>query len=164
MIQYKDLRDQPLISVFGGRDVSAELMAEAEHFGRMAAKAGWIILNGGRMGVMEAVSKGVLEAGGLSIALLPGENLETANPYNQIAIATGIGFARNEILACACHAAVAFGGHYGTLSEIAYALSMGKTVIGVKSWEISGMIHASNAGEAIEQLSKALQNRGKQDG
>jgi uncharacterized protein (TIGR00725 family) len=160
-MKFPDLRQRPLISIFGGRDVSAELLYEAELFGKLAAEAGWIILNGGRMGVMEAVSKGILAAQGLSIALLPGENLESANPYNQIALPTGIGFARNEILACAGNAAVAFGGHYGTLSEIAYALSMGKTVVGVKSWEIPGMVKAANARAAFQEISAALHKMGK---
>ena len=107
---------------------------------------------GGRMGIMEAVSKGCHEAGGTVIGILPGTDHSDANPYLNIPIATGIGLARNEILACACDVAVAVGGKYGTLSEIGHALQYGKPVISMHSWEIDGSIVAETPNEVIEHI------------
>jgi len=143
---------QKIISVFGGRDASPDLLKNAELLGKKIAENGWILMCGGRMGIMEAVSKGCHEAGGTVIGILPGTDHSDANPYLNIPIATGIGLARNEILACACDVAVAVGGKYGTLSEIGHALQYGKPVISMHSWEIDGSIVAETPNEVIEHI------------
>jgi len=143
---------QKIISVFGGRDASPDLLKNAELLGKKIAENGWILMCGGRMGIMEAISKGCHEAGGTVIGILPGTDHSDANPYLNIPIATGIGLARNEILACACDVAVAVGGKYGTLSEIGHALQYGKPVISMHSWEIDGSIVAETPNEVIEHI------------
>ena len=52
---------------------------------------------------------------------------------------------------------IAVGGEYGTLSEIALALKMGKPVVGLKTWVIrppgavgAGIIHCDTAAAAVE--------------
>ena len=56
-----------------------------------------------------------------------------------MAVATGLGEARNALVVRAADALIAVGGAYGTLSEIALALKAGKRVVGVGSWEIDGV-------------------------
>ena len=141
-----------IISVFGGREAGEEQCNEAEKLGRGIAERGWILLCGGRGGIMEAVCKGCSQAGGLSLACLPGSDRSDANPYVGIPLATGIGFARNQMLACACDAAVAIGGHYGTLSEIAYALQYDKPLLQMDSWDIAGARPVESAEEALRIL------------
>jgi predicted Rossmann-fold nucleotide-binding protein len=52
-------------------------------------------------------------------------------------------------------AVIAVGGEYGTLSEIAFALKMGKPVIGLSTWELSReglpdpLIRAETPAEAV---------------
>lgn len=145
-----------LISVFGGRKTTKEEYALAEELGAEIAKNNWILLCGGRMGVMEAVSKGCSEAGGTVIGILPGIDTSDANAYVQIPIATGIGLARNEIVACACHVAVAVGGRYGTLSEIGHALQYGKPVISLRSWDIEGVVKASDVPTVTKIIKEKL--------
>ncbi len=145
-----------LISVFGGRLASDEEYALAEELGKEIAKQGWLLLCGGRGGIMEAVSKGCDQQGGTVIAILPGIDDSDANNYVTIPIATGIGLARNEILACACHAAVAVGGRYGTLSEIGHALQYEKPLVSIGSWPIEGAYQATNVSDAIAFLKKSL--------
>ena len=53
-----------------------------------------------------------------------------------VAIATGIGEARNALVVGTADAVVAVGGEFGTLSEIALALKAGTPVIGLDSWEL----------------------------
>ena len=83
---------------------------------------------------MEHAARGARAAGGLTIGLLPGDDPGEANDYIQVAIATGLGHARNAILARTADGVVALGGGLGTLSEIALALRNGRPAIGIRTW------------------------------
>ena len=85
-------------------------------------------------GVMEHAARGARAAGGLTIGLLPTEDPEDANAYIDVAIATGIGQARNAILARTADGVIAIGGGLGTLSEIALALRNHRPIIGLRTW------------------------------
>jgi uncharacterized protein (TIGR00725 family) len=130
-----------LVAVIGGANPAPEEAAAAEAVGRALAEAGAILVCGGRGGVMEAACRGAKAAGGLTIGILPGPHRGEANPYVDIPIVTGIGVARNAIIARTAHAAVAVGGSYGTLSEIAFALGFGVPVVGLGTWEIKRAGH-----------------------
>lgn len=119
---------RPPIGVIGPREPSPSQYALAERIGAELAGLGLTVLCGGRAGVMEAVCKGVAGAGGVSIGLLPGDEWDSANPYVSVPIATGIGVARNAIIARAALCLIAIGGGNGTLSEIAYGLQFRKPV------------------------------------
>ena len=66
-----------------------------------------------------------------------------------MALATGLGEARNALVVRAADALIAVGGGYGTLSEIALALKAGKRVIGLGTWELEGESSAPSAAEAV---------------
>jgi uncharacterized protein (TIGR00725 family) len=68
-----------------------------------------------------------------------------------------MGMGRNVIIARTADAFVAVGGEYGTLSEIAFALQIGKPVIGIGSWEIKGMIPADDAADAVNKVFEYLE-------
>ena len=123
------------IAVIGGSEVSPQISATAEEVGREIAQRGGVLVCGGMMGVMEAACKGASEAGGLTIGILPGEKRE-ANPYVQIPIVSGIGYARNVAVVKSAQAVIAIDGSYGTLTEIGYALQNSIPVIGLETWEI----------------------------
>jgi hypothetical protein len=125
-----------LIAVIGGSTATPEEAAAAEAVGRVLAEGGAVLVCGGRGGVMEAACRGAKAAGGLTIGILPGADRGEANPYVDVSIVTGIGLARNAIVARTVQAAIAVGGSYGTLSEIAYALMFGVPVVGLGTWEI----------------------------
>ena len=55
--------------------------------------------------------------------------LGTANEYVDFPVATNMGFARNVAVVSTGQAVIAVGGAFGTLSEIAYALSYGIPVV-----------------------------------
>jgi len=109
--------------------------ALAEEVGRRIAAEGCVLVCGGLGGVMEAAARGVRAAGGVSIGVLPGSRREEANPFIDIAIATGMGQMRNVIVALTADVVIAIGGGYGTLSEIGHALRCGKAVVGLRTWE-----------------------------
>ena len=98
------------ISVFGGRDITPEVYENSVEIGRLLAREGYLVFCGGGQGVMEAISKGVSEAGGTVIGILKGKELEEGNDYLTIPIATGMDIARNAVLAYNCDAAVAISG------------------------------------------------------
>ena len=144
------------ISVFGGRDITLEVYEDTLEIGRRLADEGYLVFCGGGAGVMEAIAKGVHDEGGIVIGVLKGQDLEEGNKYLTVPIATGIGIARNAILAYNCDAAIAISGQYGTLSEIAYAFQLKKPVIGYKTWDIAPVIQANTPEEVVSKLKKEL--------
>lgn len=147
------------IAVVGGSDCDDEIFALAEETGVGIARRGAVLICGGGSGVMEAASRGARSAGGMVLGILPGDDPRAGNRYLTAAIATGLGEARNAVIARTADALIAVGGEFGTLSEIALAMKMGKPVIGLKTWEIKPpreldirFIRASSADEAVEAV------------
>lgn len=145
-----------LIAVIGGRKESEEVLNLAYEIGVLIAQNGAVLICGGLTGVMEAAAKGAHGAGGIVVGLLPWNEKADANKYITIPIATGIGFARNAIIARSADAVIAVGGNYGTLSEIAYGLAWHKPVVGLKTWKIPGIIHVKTPKEAVDKVFKVL--------
>lgn len=99
---------------------------------------------------MQAACEGVARSGGISIGLLPEPDADNANPYVTVAIATGIGEARNALIARAALCLVAIGDSFGTLSEVALGRQFGKVVIGLAgAARVDGVMHVQNAREAV---------------
>lgn len=144
------------IAVVGGTRVNPEIALLAEEVGAEIARRGGVLICGGGEGVMQAASRGAREAGGVVLGILPGNERHEGNPYLSLAVASGLGDARNAIIARTVDAVIAVGGEYGTLSEIALALKMGKPVIGLKTWKVEapvqpdhGIIYCRTARAAV---------------
>ena len=123
-----------LVAVCGESDPQTSLADLAFELGHGIAERGAILICGGLTGVMEHAARGARAAGGLTVGLLPGEEPDDANAYIDLAIATGLGHARNAVLARTADGVVALGGGLGTLSEIALALRDGRPAIGIQTW------------------------------
>jgi uncharacterized protein (TIGR00725 family) len=115
------------------------------------------VINGGSTGVMEGVSRGAGAEGGTVVGILPGFDRDEANEHVAIAIPTGMGEMRNALIARAADAMIAVGGEFGTLSEIAFALKIGRPVVGLGSWDlvrrgepVEGIVRARTSAEAVE--------------
>jgi uncharacterized protein (TIGR00725 family) len=121
------------VGIIGPNDASAAELLLAEQAGAAVAGLGLPVICGGRGGAMEAASRGVAHAGGLVIGILPSHDWMSANAHITVPIASGIGEARNAIIASACFALIAVGGGHGTLSEMALGLKMGRLVIAMGS-------------------------------
>jgi uncharacterized protein (TIGR00725 family) len=143
---------QPYVAVVGAGEASADEIAAAEEVGRLLAERGAVLVCGGLGGVMEAACRGAKEGGGSTVGILPGRDRAAANRYGDVAIATGLGEARNALVVRAADVLIAVGGGYGTLSEIALALKGGTPVVGIGSWELAGrpLKEARDAREAVE--------------
>ena len=110
-----------------------------------------MLVCGGRGGVMEAACRGAKSGGGTTVGILPGDRRSDANPHVDVALATGLGEARNALVVRAADALIAVGGEYGTLSEIALALKAGKPVVGLDTWDIGAIVRATEPGEAVRR-------------
>ena len=120
------------LGVVGPRAARPRQAQVAEEVGAGLAGLGLTVLCGGGKGVMEAACRGAAQAGGLSVGLLPGDDWRAANPFVGVPIATGIGEARNALIARAALALIAIGGGLGTLSEVAFGLKFGRPVFGLE--------------------------------
>ena len=125
------------VAVIGAGEAGKDLLAEAEAVGRALARAGAILVCGGRGGVMEAASRGAVEEGGIAVGLLPDGDRGRANPFLTVSVPTGMGELRNGLVARAGDVVIAIGGEFGTLSEIGFALKLGRPVVGLGTWALA---------------------------
>jgi uncharacterized protein (TIGR00725 family) len=155
------------IAVIGAGTCDSEVAARAYEVGRLIAERGAVLVTGGLTGVMEAASRGARDAGGLVVGILPGLRAEDANEAVDVAIPTGMGQLRNGLVVSSAQAVVAVGGEWGTLSEIGFALKLGKPVIGLDTWDLAapegrsgGVVRVCSAEEAVERAVASSRERG----
>jgi uncharacterized protein (TIGR00725 family) len=118
---------------------TAETAEAARVAGRLAAELGLVVLTGGLSGVMERAAEGAKAARGTTIGILPGNSHADANPFIDFVLPSGLGIARNCLIASACDLMIALPGGTGTLEEICFALDFDRPVISWGSWEIDGV-------------------------
>ena len=148
---------KPVIGVIGASQPSPEGLRLAEAVGRQIANNKAILVCGGLGGVMEAASKGAAEAGGYVVGILPGPDKRSANPYVTLAVPTNMGHARNVIIAHTAEALIAIEGEYGTLSEAAIGLKLGKAVFALPGGpQITGIIPVSSPESAVALALESL--------
>jgi uncharacterized protein (TIGR00725 family) len=157
-------RDAAYVAVVGASEAAADVADLADEVGRLLAESGAVIVCGGLTGVMESVCRGAKRAGGTTVGILPGSTRRQANEFVDIPIATGLGEARNAVVARAADVVIAIAGEFGTLSEIALALRLGTPVVGLQTWElrkegaaVDAIVRASSPEDAVN---KALELAG----
>ena len=131
--------------------------------GRLIAQAGGVVVCGGLGGVMEAAARGAAEQGGLSLGILPGSDRAQGNPHLSVALASGLGELRNGLVVRASDAAIAIGGSWGTLSEVALARRAGVPVVWLSGWSVDGgdgVAVAASAAQAVETIFARLAGDG----
>lgn len=124
-------RRKQIAVVGSGDDTMEPAVSHARTLGELIAREGWTVLSGGRdAGVMRAVNEGAKRvAGSLTVGILPGPEATVA-PGLDVALSTGLGNARNNVIVLSADAVVACGvDGPGTASEVALALKNGKPVI-----------------------------------
>ena len=148
-VKTMELRTSFRVGVIGGARPEPRFREAAYAVGRLVAGRGAVLVCGGLSGVMEEAARGAREAGGLSIGILPGGSLGDANPYIDIPVATGLGYARNSLVVMNSDVLIAIDGEFGTLSEIAYGRVYGRKIVGIGSWDIPGVVKAESPEEAV---------------
>lgn len=150
--------DRPYVAVIGSAGGDERSWSLAEQVGRGLGERGAVLVCGGLGGVMEAACRGAKGAGGTTVGVLSGSDRRLANAWVDVALATGIGEARNAIVAGAADVVIAVSGEWGTLSEIGLALRAGKPVVGLETWELArpgvepagGIVRVSTPEEAVK--------------
>jgi uncharacterized protein (TIGR00725 family) len=155
------------VAVIGpsGAEPGSEAALLGEEVGRLLAEAGVTLVCGGMGGTMEAACRGAGKAGGEAIGIVPGHEVGEANEFCTQVVATGIGHARNLAVVSSGEVVIAIGGEWGTLSEIGFARALGRPVIALRSWRMSGrelmedapgVVPTESAREAVELALEAL--------
>lgn len=145
-----------LIAVCGESNPQTALGEVAFEVGRGLARRGAVLLCGGSTGVMEHAARGARQEGGLTVGVLAGDDPSSANPCIDIPLATGLGQGRNAVLAYSAQGVIAIGGGYGTLSEIALALRIGRPVVGVRTWRFERRDQTEAPLVVVETADEAL--------
>jgi len=131
----------------------AEHEPAAEEVGRLLAERACTVVCGGGSEVMAAAARGAKSAGGTTIGILPGESRAGANEWLDHVVVTGIGHARNLAVAASGDGAIAVGGSWGTLAEIAFAMRLGRPVVVLEGGvEVAGVERAASPRDAVDAL------------
>ncbi len=175
-ISHNQIPAKGIIGVCGGANISPPVYRIAEELGKEIAKAGYIIICGGKSGTMEAVCKGAKNQNGITIGILPESTSINANKYVDIKIPTGLGEARNVVLINSADGIITVAGESGTLNEIALAWRSNKPIVAITStggWSqkikknsqidstrTDQIIQAENPAEAVSRLIQQINKKG----
>jgi uncharacterized protein (TIGR00725 family) len=139
------------VAVCGASEATPEQLDAAREVGKLLAEAGAIVINGGLGGVSGAASEGASHAGGTVVGILPDTDRAGANPHVTISLPTGLGQARNVLIVTAAESVIAIGEGWGTLSEIAVARRLGRSVTALDSWSVKGLDAVKTPAEAVRR-------------
>lgn len=146
------------VAVIGGSTIDERTEETARRLGCLLGERDHTVVCGGLGGVMAAVCEGATRAGAETIGILPGEDPAAANEWVSTPIATGLGNARNVLVALNGAGVVAVDGATGTLSEIGHALDFGRPVAGLAAHDpgLEGFEAVETPSEAIEYVERAV--------
>lgn len=152
------------VSVIGGSRVDGETYELARKLGGLLGERGHSVVCGGYSGVMEAVCRGVVEArdttaDARTIGVLSGSDRGEANEWVDVAVATGLGNARNPLVVMNGDAVIAVDGAMGTLSELGHAMDYGRPVAGLRTHDLAewdGFEAVETPEEAVESVERRV--------
>lgn len=143
------------IGVIGYNDDRCTHIAKkmAYEVGKEIALSGSVLVCGGLGGVMEAACKGAKELNGVTVGIIPQDNFSFANEFCDIVICSGIGFARDFIVATSCDGIIAVGGGIGTLIEMSVGYMIKKKIVAIST---SGGVSDVYAGKYLDERRRVL--------
>ena len=139
------------VAVCGATEATPSQLDSAREVGRLLAKSGAVVINGGYGGVSGAASEGAASEGGMVVGLLSEGDRNGASPHLTVALATGLGQGRNLLIVTAAESVIAIGKGWGTLSEIAHARRLGRAVYALDTWDVEGVEVVSSPSEAVKR-------------
>lgn len=139
------------VAVCGATDATPSQLDAAREVGRLLATSGAVVINGGYGGVSAAASEGAAGAGGTVVGLLSEGDREGANPHLTLSLPTGLGQGRNLLIVTAAESVIAIGRGWGTLSEIAHARRLGRSVFALDTWDLQGLEVVDTPAEAVKR-------------
>ena len=139
------------VAVCGATEATPSQLDAAREVGRLLAKSGAIVINGGYGGVSAAASEGAAREGGTVVGLLSEADRVGANPHLTLSLPTGLGQGRNLLIVTAAESVIAIGRGWGTLSEIAHARRLGRSVFALDTWDVEGLEKVDSPDEAVRR-------------
>jgi uncharacterized protein (TIGR00725 family) len=139
------------VAVCGASEATPSQLDAAREVGRLLARSGAIVINGGYGGVSGAASEGAAGEGGTVVGLLSESDREGANPDLTVSLPTGLGQGRNLLIVTAAESVIAIGRGWGTLSEIAHARRLGRSVFALDTWDVEGLEKVYTPDEAVRR-------------
>ena len=139
------------VAVCGATEATPSQLDAAREVGRLLARSGAIVINGGYGGVSAAASEGAAREGGTVVGLLSEADREGANPHLTLSLPTGLGQGRNLLIVTAAESVIAIGRGWGTLSEIAHARRLGRSVFALDTWDVEGLEKVESPDEAVRR-------------
>ncbi|MGI0020547.1 MAG: TIGR00725 family protein [Nitrososphaera sp.] len=124
-------RTQIAVIGYNGDRCTEAARSLAYETGKEIAKAGAVLVCGGLEGVMEAACRGAKENGGMAVGIIPQGEFSFANKYCDIVICTGLGFARDFVVASSADGMIAVAGGVGTLIELSVGYMMKKPMAAI---------------------------------
>ena len=120
----------PAVSVFGSARTTKDdpMYGKGVEVGMALVKAGYAVITGGGPGVMEAVNKGAVKAGGVSVGLgieLPFE--QGMNKWVDIGINFRYFFVRKTMFVKYAQGFIVLPGGFGTMDELFEAITLAQT-------------------------------------
>jgi len=117
----------------GSKEAENDDLICAYEVGKIVAGTKCVLLCGGMTGTMEASAKGSSEAGGLVVGIGPTMDKLEMNKYVDVPILTGMHAGRNFINVLSSDVLIFVSvGSPGTLSELAFAIQLGKPTIVIR--------------------------------
>jgi len=146
----------------GGSRYTAKVAREAFEAGALAARLGFVVLTGGLSGVMERAAAGARASGGLTLGILPGLDHADGNASLDLVLPSGLGYARNCVIAAACDVMIALPGGTGTMEEMCFASDYGRGLVSYGSWDVPGAVSVPLGNrKRLEKALSALTLKGK---
>lgn len=139
------------VAVCGATEATPSQLDAAREVGRLLAQSGAIVINGGYGGVAAAASEGAARVGGTVVGLLSEGDRGGASPHLTVALPTGLGQGRNLLIVTAAESVIAIGRGWGTLSEIAHAKRLGRSVYALDTWDVQGLEVVDTPAEAVRR-------------
>ncbi|HKC20488.1 MAG TPA: dethiobiotin synthetase [Candidatus Dormibacteraeota bacterium] len=139
------------VAVCGASDATPDQLDAAREVGRLLARAGAVVINGGYGGVSGAASEGAAGEGGTVVGILRADNREGSNPHLTVSLPSGLGEARNVLIVMAAESVIAIGRGWGTLSEIALARRLDRSVYALDTWDVEGLEKVDTPDEAVRR-------------
>jgi len=139
------------VAVCGANEATPSQLDAAREVGKLLARSGAILINGGYGGVSGAASEGAASEGGTVVGLLSEGDRDGANQHLTISLPTGLGQGRNLLIVTAAESVIAIGRGWGTLSEIAHARRLGRSVFALDTWDVQGVEVVDTPAEAVKR-------------
>lgn len=143
------------VAVCGASEATPSQLDAARAVGRLLARSGAVVINGGYGGVMGAASEGAAGEGGTVVGILSGADRDGANEHLTVSLPTGLGQGRNLLVVTAAESVIAIGRGWGTLSEIALARRLGRSVYALDTWDVEGLERVGSPEEAVKRALQA---------